>query len=544
ELQFGATDADNQWKILYNQQSNTINIQKSTSTSQYIKYESGSFYHDSPDPAEGIFELWAVTGVEGGINTPQPVLRDLSDATLNPSDLTGEYVIQADTVSRFMGFDGASTVPATDEPYYTFNLVKNDDGSYLINAGDWGAVYSHDWNMQFAVQPVVSHTWIITVVDGDTVTIQRNDGTGNYVKYENGYFYQDADEDAMVKLRLRGTDSTPHITALSNAIDEANALLAAAGTKEYEEGALATFQQAVIAAQDIYDNIESFSESEVLQAASDLEAAIDAFNDAEIIPTDFSALTTLILEAESIETAALADDYEAGALATFSAAIDAAQLIADDDTATQEEVDEALAALQAAVVAFEAAQLPADLDLSGSLVFENTVVGETAILNFSITNTGIAELVVTDITLPIGFTANKDQATLAKGASTTVAVTFRPTEAKEYSGVVSVESSVGTSTLAVTGTGGSALAVFEDTVDLIFGPNPSQKYLNVDLASLKLQGSAMIVIQGLDGREYLQKEINSSNDHLSIDVSGFAKGIYILNLNSDKIDITTKFIKN
>jgi hypothetical protein len=83
-------------------------------------------------------------------------------------------------------------------------------------------------------------------------------------------------------------------------------------------------------------------------------------------PADKSALLALINTAQSKLDAAEEGNahgqYVPGSKAALQAAIDQAQAVADQSSATQQQVDEAVDALSAAIAAFEAARISADLN--------------------------------------------------------------------------------------------------------------------------------------------------------------------------------------
>jgi hypothetical protein len=99
------------------------------------------------------------------------------------------------------------------------------------------------------------------------------------------------------------------------------------------------------------------------------------------------------------------------------------------------------------------------INLSGSgLGFGNVVVGSTKTGTLTIQNTGTAALTVTNISYPSPVFTGAWSGTVAAGASQNVTVTFNPAAAQSYSGNITVNSSatVGTNTIAVSGTGTAA----------------------------------------------------------------------------------------
>ncbi len=97
------------------------------------------------------------------------------------------------------------------------------------------------------------------------------------------------------------------------------------------------------------------------------------------------------------------------------------------------------------------------IGLSGTLVFGNVEVGQSATKTLTITNTGDSTLTVTGLAVPIGtaYTANWTSGTIAAGASQSVTITFAPTAIRIDSGslTVSGDQTSGTNTIAISGSG-------------------------------------------------------------------------------------------
>jgi hypothetical protein len=99
------------------------------------------------------------------------------------------------------------------------------------------------------------------------------------------------------------------------------------------------------------------------------------------------------------------------------------------------------------------------ITLSGDLN-RTAQVGSTATAILTISNTGNAALNVSAIAYPSGFNGNWGSGSIAPGASQVVIVTFAPTSAQTYSGLVTVvsDATAGTNTIAASGTGTAAAA--------------------------------------------------------------------------------------
>ena len=95
------------------------------------------------------------------------------------------------------------------------------------------------------------------------------------------------------------------------------------------------------------------------------------------------------------------------------------------------------------------------MTLSGNLAFGNVTVGTTSTAVLTIANSGNAELTVTGINYPAGFSGNFPSGTIAANASQAVTVTFAPTAAQSYSGNITVTANqtAGSNTIAASGTG-------------------------------------------------------------------------------------------
>jgi hypothetical protein len=134
------------------------------------------------------------------------------------------------------------------------------------------------------------------------------------------------------------------------------------------------------------------------------------------------------------------------------------------------------------------------IGVSGSLAFGNVTVGQTAMRDLTITNSGNMALTVTGITCPAGFSGAWN-GTIAAGGSHAVPVTFSPVALQAYGGTVTVRSdkTAGGNTIVASGTGVQA-------------PQPGQICLNA---------SAYTAQEGVK-RKVLVRRINGSNGTVSV----------------------------
>ena len=129
-------------------------------------------------------------------------------------------------------------------------------------------------------------------------------------------------------------------TALQAKVDEAAEL----NEENYTAESWADFAAALADAQDVLDNEEAAQE-QVDDALAVLTAAIDGLVEIEEPEVDKTALQAKVDEAAELNK----EDYTKESWATLQEALNAANTVLADDEATQEQVDTALVALEAAI---------------------------------------------------------------------------------------------------------------------------------------------------------------------------------------------------
>ncbi len=152
------------------------------------------------------------------------------------------------------------------------------------------------------------------------------------------------------------------ISAIVTANDKLENAVAGTAYGQYPQSAIDAFELAIGKAQEIVDN-QNVSTEQVDQAVVDLENAGEIFDAAKITTININkeALTTAIKAASAKAEAAVAGtdvgQYPQSAIDAFNKAIDTVQEVADDKTATQTEVDQAVTNLKAAQNKFDAAKI-------------------------------------------------------------------------------------------------------------------------------------------------------------------------------------------
>ena len=168
------------------------------------------------------------------------------------------------------------------------------------------------------------------------------------------------------------------------------------------------------------------------------------------------------------------------------------------------------------------------------LDFKETLVAGTDVKVLKIVNTGVSALTVSAITYPVGFTGNWPGGTIAAGQELQVDITFSPPEGRDYQGIVTVESDaqVGRNTLEVAGKGKALVTAIEPNhafPGLSVFPNPAKDMLQIKFPNQ----TRPVALQLTDVNGQVVYEKNAvTGDELSIDVSGYKSGVYVLVLES------------
>ena len=167
------------------------------------------------------------------------------------------------------------------------------------------------------------------------------------------------------------------------------------------------------------------------------------------------------------------------------------------------------------------------------LAFDETGIHKKAKLTFSIFNNRSTALRVNEISYPEGFTGSWSGGDILANDSQPVEVTFSPTEVKNYSGTIAVTSNAGTGSIAldVTGRGILVTAIEPDEVfpGLSVFPNPAKDVLHIKLPNQ----TKPVEVQLVDANgQSVYKGKSAVDSQLSLDVSGYKSGVYVLVLES------------
>lgn len=179
-----------------------------------------------------------------------------------------------------------------------------------------------------------------------------------------------------------------------------------------------------------------------------------------------------------------------------------------------------------------------------SLTFEPVALGLSQTLSFTIHNDGDGPLDITGIQNPEGFTTTPSSLTVDAGGSADIQVIFSPTEERLYQGDIQIVSNAGSAVISASGEGAIITNIDDPALNadhISLYPNPARDLLIIDLKHLN-SNPTTIQIYDQNGRgQFSTRTIQQ--DQVTIDVSQWKKGIYLLRLATMDGAIIKKIMK-
>jgi beta-galactosidase len=164
-------------------------------------------------------------------------------------------------------------------------------------------------------------------------------------------------EGASQSIQIQGVDKTSLITLIADAQSKHDSAIEGTSIGQYPAGSKAALQAAIEKANAVADNSDA-TQDQIAQAVTELSASLQSFISSVISTADKSELDAAITNAQGKHDAAIegtsAGQYPSGSKAALQAAIDKAKVIVDDPAASQDQVNQAEAELNAALQAFTA----------------------------------------------------------------------------------------------------------------------------------------------------------------------------------------------
>ncbi|WP_420387526.1 Ig-like domain-containing protein [Roseivirga sp.] len=181
--------------------------------------------------------------------------------------------------------------------------------------------------------------------------------------------------------------------------------------------------------------------------------------------------------------------------------------------------------------------------------FEQTILGLSSTKSWTVTNNGDVATEVRVISTSQGFSVLPGSIQVGAGETKNISAVFRPAEARLYDGVVVFNYDVtddikdnvieiGLSGEGVIVTGVDNGQISDDQINLF--PNPASTTITIDLSELN---GLPVNIQMINptGVSKLEKE-GYDKSELTIDVSGFESGLYIIQFSNEKSLVRKKVL--
>ena len=185
-----------------------------------------------------------------------------------------------------------------------------------------------------------------------------------------------------------------------------------------------------------------------------------------------------------------------------------------------------------------------NLKVEGDLSFNQTDIGMSSELTFTITNNGDGDgLEVTSIQVPEGFSVDKSTVSLSAGASEEVKVTFSPTEGKTYNGQISISSNAGTESLNVLGEGAVITGIDDDLIDqdeVQLYPNPSRDIVTIDLSLAPVVTPDVAIVDINGNTVWSLSKVKERK--VQVTVSQYPAGTYLVRISSEKGSVIKKLM--
>ncbi|WP_321420612.1 PGF-pre-PGF domain-containing protein [uncultured Methanomethylovorans sp.] len=266
--------------------------------------------------------------ITAGITSAIPVFTTIGDKTV-----TGEQLTFTGTENEQL----ILTVYATDANWYTtiyYSAVNLPSGATFDP-------YTHTFS------------WTPAVGSAGTYNVK-------FIAESYGYHSYGYDSETVTITVMANVDKSELTAAIANANEKVDSAVAGSDIGQYPEAEIYEFKAAIDTAQEIVDDVDS-TQTDVIEALSDLEAAEDEFDASKISSIDKSSLITAIAAANKKVDRSVAGtgvgQYPEAEIYEFEAAIDTAQEVVDDVDATKADVSKALIDLEAAEDEFDASKI-------------------------------------------------------------------------------------------------------------------------------------------------------------------------------------------
>ncbi|MCE7994007.1 MAG: Ig-like domain-containing protein [Roseivirga sp.] len=189
--------------------------------------------------------------------------------------------------------------------------------------------------------------------------------------------------------------------------------------------------------------------------------------------------------------------------------------------------------------------LEAIMNVVGNLEIPPAPLEFNTPFDVEIINTGEDFLEISAITYPEGFSGpeNLDEIKMVPGIAHTLTFFFTPTEMRVYTGTIVITSNGGIAEIAVSATGDTVTGVDDGVLEpdkIVLFPVPVDKILTIDLTDYG--GKPLdITLNDLSGTERF-KLSQFREKTLTLDVSAYGSGMYLMRFNNGSEVITKKVL--
>ncbi|WP_421976653.1 MBG domain-containing protein [Roseivirga seohaensis] len=170
-----------------------------------------------------------------------------------------------------------------------------------------------------------------------------------------------------------------------------------------------------------------------------------------------------------------------------------------------------------------------------------TALGLTSNFDITIHNEGEAALTVNSVLFPEGFIGAVTGIMVNPGESRTIAFGFKPAEVKVYSGTIEFITNAGKVSVAVSGEGAIITGLDDGAINpetIRIFPNPASRILTIDLSDLGGEKLDIDIADASGAPLFSRKSFTEKT--LQLDVSGYASGIYIIQITDGKSVVRKK----
>jgi hypothetical protein len=179
-----------------------------------------------------------------------------------------------------------------------------------------------------------------------------------------------------------------------------------------------------------------------------------------------------------------------------------------------------------------------NITLAGDMNFGEVIIGEPLTKTLTISNSGNASVIITNITYPTDFTGDITNGTVNPGSTLELSITFTPTESKSYSGNITVTSNAnsGSSVMAVNGMGVTITSTDNPIVSITqVYPNPAVHELFVELSKAVNEQERKLTFYDAAGKPIvITLEPTFEAGKYRCDVSSLKAGLYLMALPGQK----------